>query len=304
MEAVSRGPRVDRLERPPCAWCGSRGGRPWYDIDGLGIVACDDCGLVFTSPREIEQAARERYGRREYFQTTELLHYGYDDYGAHRAVHRRVFQDALVRLERHLPERGRLLDVGCALGFLLEVASERGWQPEGMDLSPWACARARELTGLTVHQDEITSARRSAAYDAVTMFDVIEHTYDPGAALESCARLLRPGGLLYLITPNVGGIQRHLLGRHWFHFKPLEHTYYFDRRSLGRFLEAVGFEVLESRRNLRWVTTRFLCERLRYYHRGAARLAHALTGRWSWSARVQIPLLTGEIEVLARRLGG
>ncbi len=293
---------MDGLERPACAWCGGCEVRPRWKKDGLGIVACRRCGLVFASPRETRRAAAARYSRRDYFRTDRQLAYGYDDYAAHRDLHEQMFRQGLQRLERRLPSRGRLLDVGCALGFLLAVARERGFDPEGVDVSEWACERARRLTGLPVHQGTLGELRLPAgSFDALTAFDVVEHVHDPRAFLKEAARLLRPGGWLFLVTPNVSGWSRRLMGRFWFHFKPLEHTYYFDRRTLGRFLEEAGLEVAEVRRNRRRVTPRFVCERLRSYSRGLGRLLHGLVARWGWSERFSFPLYTGEIEILARK---
>ncbi|MFQ5750326.1 MAG: class I SAM-dependent methyltransferase, partial [Planctomycetota bacterium] len=161
---------------------------------------------------------------------------------------------------------------------------------------------ARRRTGFPIHHGALCDLRLPAgSFDVITGFDVVEHVHDPRAFLKETARLLRPGGLLFLVTPNVSGWSRRLMGRFWFHFKPLEHTYYFDRRTLGRFLEEAGFETVEVRRNLRRVNLRFVCERMRSYSRALGRVLHPLAGRWSWSERLAFPLYTGEIEVLARK---
>lgn len=289
-----------RTETPPCAWCGGRDVRQVYRMEHLGIGRCRSCGLVFANPRETEQQTAARYQQREYFQGDRLKRYGYDDYEAHQAIHERVFQQALKFLEAVRPQKGRLLDIGCATGFLLQVALGRGWEPEGVDLSEWACEQARQRTGLPVHHGDVTRLPlEDGGYDALTMFDVIEHVFDPREVLAACARLLKPGGHLYLITPDQGGFQRKLLGRRWFHYKPLEHTYYFDRETLGRFLEEAGFSVVYARGNRRWVTPRFVTERLRYYSKAVGGALYGLFGRWNWSARLELPLYTGEMEVVA-----
>jgi SAM-dependent methyltransferase len=114
------------------------------------------------------------------------------------------------------PERGRLLDVGSGLGFLMDSAARAGWTVEGVEASPTAAAWARKLTGAEVMEGLMETADIPAGeFDAVTILDTLRHVPDPMALLRSARRALRPGGLLMVreINRDIQRVGTRLLGR-------------------------------------------------------------------------------------------
>ena len=145
-------------------------------------------------------------------------------------------------LSRPLPS-GRLLDVGCGNGSFLLRMREAGWEVEGIDPDPIAVGLARDAG---VHVTEGILSEETAAsgrYDAVTMSHVIEHVHDPKAVLGECLRVLRPGGTLWIATPNIGASGRRRFGSNWFPLDPPRHLVLFSRRSLEELLKEVGFVI-------------------------------------------------------------
>ena len=156
-----------------------------------------------------------------------------------------------------LTSRGRLLEVGCAGGWLLKHAAERGWNAEGVELSADAVAHARGL-GLEVFQGDVLAARMPGeAFDLVYLGDVLEHVPDCRATLAECVRLLKPGGILYLRGPiTTHSLARSLalavcdaLGQTLVQREPPYHLWEFTPRSLRRLFEACGLEVVRSRQS-------------------------------------------------------
>ena len=142
-----------------------------------------------------------------------------------------------------IPAGGRLLEIGCACGFLLVAARERGFEVQGVEMSAWASAHAREAYGLDVKTGRLEAANVPAAsYDAVVMADVIEHLTDPRRTLQAIHRVLRPGGRLLLLTPDVGSAVARLSGPRWWGLLD-DHYFYFSRPTLRRFLERDEFAV-------------------------------------------------------------
>jgi SAM-dependent methyltransferase len=149
------------------------------------------------------------------------------------------------RAVRLLGEAGgrRLLDVGAYCGFFVDVAREAGFAAEGIELSRWAAAHARNL-GLTVRGETLAErARAGGRYDVVTLWDVIEHMPDPRAELRAAHALLVPGGRIHLSTIDASSLLARVLGRRWPWLMDM-HLVYFDRATLPALLEETGFRVL------------------------------------------------------------
>jgi SAM-dependent methyltransferase len=156
---------------------------------------------------------------------------------------------ALVDREiRHLPATpgGRLLDVGCGSGAFIAQMAALGWQAQGIDPDPAAVARAREA-GLTVTQGTLADLdpdEHAGSFDAVTLSHVIEHLYDPAGDLRRIKLLLRPGGLLWIATPNLEALGHRRFRRDWRGLEPPRHLVLFTRASLEGLLQRTGFEPL------------------------------------------------------------
>jgi SAM-dependent methyltransferase len=229
-------PGPDGLEAVACPTCRHQDASPFRELRGYRFQRCRGCGLVYMSPRPRPQWLRALYTE-DYFASRDPS-CGYPSYRADRDSLREKAERLLRAVERHGP-RGRLLDVGCALGFTLEVARERGWEA--------AADAARRLGPEVPISPDLEEARfPDARFDAVTLWDVIEHLPDPRRSLLEVARILRPGGVCSVVTPDLGSLAAKVLGGRWEEMQKMpEHIYFFDRRSLATLLRAAGFEPLE-----------------------------------------------------------
>jgi 2-polyprenyl-3-methyl-5-hydroxy-6-metoxy-1,4-benzoquinol methylase len=241
----------------------------------------------------------ELYQGERYYRNANADDFGYGDYLADRKLLERNFDARLEEIER-LRRPGRLLDVGCATGVLLERAALRGWTAEGVEVSDYAAAQCR-ARGLRVHQGLLEDAPlRPASFDVIVVDNTIEHVDDPRRMLERLHGLLAPGGLISLETPNEAGWLHFLLRRFWFHYKPQEHLYFFSPDTLGRLLREAGFRVLGSRRTAKLVTLSYVGGRLRSYLPVASRWMLGSVGRLALAERL-FPLPIGEFAIFAER---
>jgi 2-polyprenyl-3-methyl-5-hydroxy-6-metoxy-1,4-benzoquinol methylase len=174
---------------------------------------------------------------------------------------------------------GRLLDVGCGHGLLLDEARSRGYETVGLELSRSAARHAREALGLDVREQPVESFVDLDGFDVVVLADVIEHLDDPVAAVDRCAGLLRPGGVLCVVTPDPSSVTARIAGRRWWGFVPA-HTCLLPRATLRELLCARGLVIsadvplVRSFSARRWVCG--LAERLGAVGRPVERLADAL----------------------------
>ncbi|MBZ0291342.1 MAG: class I SAM-dependent methyltransferase [Anaerolineae bacterium] len=256
----------------PCNLCGSDAREPFCPENGLGLVQCQQCGLVYVSPRPDAKELYALYGE-TYFHNNESGVVGYSNYIKDEGNIRKTSNRRLTLLERFI-QPGRLLDVGCAVGFFIDEAHKRGWQVEGLDVSSFAVEYARDHFGVDAQNGSLTELDyEPGAYDMVTMWDVIEHVPDPKAYIERAAQLLRPGGIVALATPDVDSLPARLTGKRWVGYKlSEEHIYYFSIKTLSQMLEAAGFEVVDVRHVGKYVTLRLFLDRLGMYAPWLAKL--------------------------------
>lgn len=166
---------------------------------------------------------------------------------------------------RHLPaptgSTRRLLDVGCGNGEFLSNAMACGWQVLGLEPDPKAAAAAQQR-GVPVHIGGLASLdSETEVFDVITMSHVVEHLHDPIQALHDCRRLLRPGGSLWLETPNIDSLGHRVFGRSWRGVEAPRHLVLFSPQSLQRALDLAGFVSLKNMRSpspRRWVFERSL----------------------------------------------
>jgi len=222
-----------------------------YEWQGAAFPAaeCGTCGMRFLRVQPVGGTLARMYSA-EYFET---------DFRCGRSEQHSFDEDAFRAenaglLDRFERRRGaeRLLEIGCASGWLLKQAAERGWSVTGVELSGAAVAHARSL-GLTVHQGALEDVTLAAgAFDVVYMGDVLEHVPDCRDTASRVAALLAPGGHFVLRGPiTTHSLARTLalrlygaVGRTIVLREPPYHLWEFTPASLARLMRAVGLEVV------------------------------------------------------------
>ena len=201
----------------------------------------------------------ERYYSEDYFKGD----FGYKDYQAIETIKIQTFSNRLAELESRRPQKGRLLDVGCADGLLVKTALARGWDAFGIDISNYAIDEARKTLGDRVRSGVVEDCPFPRdSFDAVFLSDTIEHVHDPTSILSHVADLLKDQGHLFIETPNVSWMVRKVLGRHWPMYRVPEHLVYFSPRNLEELLERKGFETVHYRSSWKALTWNYVMDKL------------------------------------------
>ncbi len=263
------------LEEVACNLCGSTRSRVLYDrpyvLDSAAeggvyaattdnyadygrIVSCRDCGLVYTNPRPRQSDLLTGYGA--CVDNTYLSENSSRSINAHLSL-------STINL---FAKSGRLLEIGCFAGHFLN-AVRADFDVEGVEPSEWACKIARERFKLPVRNEAFTADLfEPNSFDVVALIDVIEHVSDPMSTLKAAVRALKPGGVLYLVTPDIDSLSARLLRGYWWGLRPA-HIYYFDSNTMTRMLKQAGLEVKLVKSFGRIFTYGYWVDRLKNYPR-------------------------------------
>lgn len=193
------------------------------------LLRCGDCSFVFSTyaPSTAELVQHyEGYSRDTSF-TSEC------------SIRRR--REWLESYFEPYRKENRLLDVGCGVGQLLDQAREAGWNTFGTEFTDRAVAICRER-GHAINQGPLDpSSYRRGSFDVIVYSEVIEHINNHREEFEYVYELLRPGGLLFLTTPNFNSLSRRILRDRWNVIQYPEHLAYFTPKTLRRLMCATGF---------------------------------------------------------------
>jgi 2-polyprenyl-3-methyl-5-hydroxy-6-metoxy-1,4-benzoquinol methylase len=215
------------------------------------LERCADCTHVFANPRPTPEFIQSLYG--------DIVDPVYQDEAEGR---QKNFERILIRLERLRPAQGPLFDVGAATGILMNMARERGWEPEGVEPSSWAIKTARDRYDLHILAGDFeTAAIPENRFTAVTMVDFIEHIPDPRSALVKAVEILCGDGILCIVTPDINSLAARMAGSRWWHYRPA-HLAYFTHRSLQTLLNQAGLTILKTRRYAWTFSAHYLLTRI------------------------------------------
>ena len=292
-----------------CNLCGEDDTILVFKKDEYNIVRCNNCGLLYTNPRDSELEIAKIY-QRPYFELEKFAgraRIGYRDYLKDKEIHKLYFKKKLRQVRRH-KKKGTLLDVGCATGYFLEKAKKAGFDAWGIDISSYAIKEARKIVGKNkayVGTAKDISIKRKN-FDVVTIYQTLEHSSDPLGDLLRIYKLLIPGGLLVITVPDQGSFFEKILKKSWFAYKPKEHLYYFDSKTIKKILKKAGFVKIM----VRWDDTRpyplyYILERLSYLYpkfKGLINSVEVISKRLK-VLEINIPIFLGDLYIEAFKPG-
>ena len=245
-----------------------------FTASALTVHACPKCRIEFISPTPDEDAAASIYTK-SYYDS-----WGLDNGTVTEKMKKLTFGEKLAVIEQFKKSGGKILDIGCATGFLLEEARDRGWEPYGVEMSPFSSDQARQRLGA---ERVITGTVEQAGFadgyfDVIIMTDLLEHIGKPRQFISEVARILAPNGIVAITTPDLGSLSRKLMGAHWPHYKR-EHLVYYRSAPLAGLFASYGFTIMHVSSSAKFLTIEYMKLQLTTY---------------------QVPVLTSLVQALAR----
>jgi len=260
-------------------------------VQAVRLVRCRKCGLIYANPRPQETCLAENYRGME------------DSEYVEQEVGRRLGARAVLKKLRRYKRRGRrLLDIGCAAGFLLDEARGDGWEVTGVELCEWAVRFARERLNLPdIRQGTLQGAGfEPNSFDVIVMTDVIEHLFSPREVLVAVRRLLKPTGVLCLNTPDIDSWVSRILKARWWGVKQ-SHLYYFNRRTMKRLLSETGYVPVRFGTHARTFALQYWLDRLARHDARFRGLIDRVLRNKALSRRPVTWDLGDQLEVIARK---
>jgi SAM-dependent methyltransferase len=231
-----------------CPVCGHAGAQEWLDApdrfhgrrERYRLVRCSACSLVWlTHPPRPD----EMHGH--YTVDYHRLISASGDISPHRWRARR---EALVQYK----QSGSLLDLGCSSGSFLELLKHEPWKLYGIEMSAECAKIAEEKSGGEIFVGDIIQAPfPPESFDVITCFDVLEHLYEPREVLAKVVNWLKPGGIFYVLVPNIDSAEARVFKSYWYGLELPRHLFHYSPTSLRYLMEAIGLQEisLETRRN-------------------------------------------------------
>lgn len=267
------------METVSCLLCGGNEFEPVIEspdvLTGLGgvftVVRCLDCDLHFTNPRPTEESIGVFYpedyspwgGHEKPPTKRQRLHdalemavlrtgFGYPPetlttMDRVKSFLGRLWISRSAQRQDWIPWRspGRLLDFGCGGGDFLVAMRKFGWQVEGLDNAASCAKDVTNRTGIKVHVGTLPHPQiKPGSFDAVTMWNALEHVHQPRETVRAASAALRPGGILVVGVPNIASWAFEQFRERWYPLKVPTHLTHFTPNTLKETLNAEGFQVL------------------------------------------------------------
>jgi SAM-dependent methyltransferase len=232
-----------------CPVCGSEMFDPFitgkdYFLTGesFEIVKCRKCGFRFTNPRPGPTELGKYYESPDYISHSDSRH------GLFASVYQKVRKYTLGRkyaLIHKYHQKGEILDIGCATGQFLNYMDERGWKVAGIEPDEKARNRAVTEFGLQVFPEKHLDSFKTASFDVITMWHVLEHISDLNSRIEHIKKLLKKDGTFIVAVPNCDAYDAEKYKSHWAGYDLPRHLYHFTKTDMKLLMEKFGFTIVK-----------------------------------------------------------
>ncbi len=215
------------------------------------IIRCDQCGIYYVDEK-VSQKAISTY----YEVAKDPLYF------KEQPARKRTFLRHLAKVDRTVRQKGKLLDIGTNTGLFVRLALDDGWQVSGVEPNKWAVEFAKKNYSVDLIAKPFTKdIFPHANFDAITMWDVIEHFTDPVSEIAAVYSLLKPGGVFVFTTVDPESLLAKVMGTSWPWYMEM-HKVFFTQDCARNYLKKAGFKNILFKPHFRFLSAGYLASRL------------------------------------------
>lgn len=214
-----------------CIYCRSKNFETLFEKKNWSVVKCLRCDLIRTRGIKRPISYEDYHRDREYRENEEMF----------RNIFRKRFG-----LIKKLVQSGKIIEIGCSTGVLLELFQQKGWEVWGVE--PSKNAKHAKKRGLKVVNSTFEKARLPKNYfDVVVLNHTLEHMQNPVKILRKAKTILKESGIIYIDVPNFASMASKIRRKNWKYLLPEEHIHHFTQMTLEKIIKKAGFEIVWSK---------------------------------------------------------
>ena len=231
-----------------CPLCNSASKRV-FEVKNYWIRDCESCSHRFTEILAAENHVEKTYddsyfngggaGYTDYLQEAEILRQRGNWYG---------------RLLSKYTNKGKVLDVGSAAGFILKGMTETGWQGVGIEPNESMADYGRQNLNLEIYKTSVEKYATAEKFDLVTMIQVMAHFVEPKKVFSNVSQTLKANGYLLIETWNRKSLSEKIFGTKWHEYSPPSVLQFFSDDGIERLAREQGFERVATGRPSKWIS--------------------------------------------------
>lgn len=210
-----------------------------YSEDMFDIVSCKHCNLVYVNPRQ-------NWGKKRLILESMIADTSFHD----KSDRDKYIYESILNYVETYQKPSRILDVGCSTGRLLSEAKKRGWDVYGVELNRSCADYCKNKESINIFQGETFESNFPDNYfDVIVMVHSIEHLYNLRDDIKKINKMLKPSGLIYIMTPNFDNYlikifkMLKIVPNETDALDPTGHTYMFTAGSMSKLLASNGFKI-------------------------------------------------------------
>lgn len=218
----------------------------WEHLGKFNLVVCQNCGLVFVSPRPKSDQIQKFYPPERYWGDQDIRKPHGKSLNKKWCRQRDEGYGILYReIFKQFPKPARILDIGCGTGGFLTAFRDKDWQVLGTEISKEAASYSGKTYGFPVKIGDLLEIDFSKEkFDVIVINGVLEHVFSPRETLEKVSQLLSDDGLLAIVVPNIESLGFKIFKGDWWPLQPPRHLYHFSPKTITILLQKTGFKVL------------------------------------------------------------